>query len=600
MANKTDFTLPKDAYATFDATSIKQLIRDRLNENSTFTGQNFEGSNISSFIDIIAYSYHVLLYYLNQTSSEATFTEAELYENMNRIVKSLDYKPIGTQSCNLAFEAVANEFVSQSSYTIPRYSSIIAGGVPYSFIKDASFNKILSTRENLSDFSESNLLYQGKYQEYPLVTALGDDFETVTLIPGDVIIDHFSIDVYVRDAQTNVYSKWERVDSLYLESSESKAYELRYNENGRYEIKFGNNRTGKRLNANDTVAIYYLRSNGENGVVGPGAIDNASPILFNTVQFRSIFDQVKDSNINYSTQTVLNNIIFSNVNASSEFFTGETVDDIRERAPKVFSAQHRLLSKNDFESFVIQNYNNFIDSIKVVNNEEYVNGHLDYLITNLDQSTPSKLDSRTVLNQALFADACDFNNVYMYCVPRVKRGASTIVRSTYLSSAQKNAVLDGIRDKKVITSEPILMDPVYMAVSPGTFDPTVETLGTGLVQNTIFRIEREVGSSRSLSSIKNEINGVINSFFNNVKLGDTVAITSIGNNINDIEGVDKIFTVRTDTGQTTEGINFLIWNPVYPVQDIRIISADLTLPYFKFPYLYDSTNFLNKIDVVAV
>ena len=41
----TEFTLPKNAYATFDATSLKELIRQRLNENSSFTGQNFEGSN---------------------------------------------------------------------------------------------------------------------------------------------------------------------------------------------------------------------------------------------------------------------------------------------------------------------------------------------------------------------------------------------------------------------------------------------------------------------------------------------------------------------------------------------------------------------------
>lgn len=85
----TDFTLSKDSYAAFDATSLKALIRARLNENSTFTGQNFEGSNMSSLIDIVAYSYHVLLYYLNQTSTESMFSEAQLYENINRIVKSL-------------------------------------------------------------------------------------------------------------------------------------------------------------------------------------------------------------------------------------------------------------------------------------------------------------------------------------------------------------------------------------------------------------------------------------------------------------------------------------------------------------------------------
>ena len=107
MADKlTDFNLPTTAYTAFDALSLKNLIKDRLNQKSFFTDQNYEGSNLSSMIDVVAYSYHVLLFYLNQTSSESTFTETELYENINRIVKIIDYKPVGQQSANLSFKII--------------------------------------------------------------------------------------------------------------------------------------------------------------------------------------------------------------------------------------------------------------------------------------------------------------------------------------------------------------------------------------------------------------------------------------------------------------------------------------------------------------
>ena len=46
----TDYKLPKNAYLTFDADSLKSLIIERLNENETFTDQNFEGSNMNAFI----------------------------------------------------------------------------------------------------------------------------------------------------------------------------------------------------------------------------------------------------------------------------------------------------------------------------------------------------------------------------------------------------------------------------------------------------------------------------------------------------------------------------------------------------------------------
>ena len=70
----TDFTLTTDSYASFDAVSLKSLIKERLNQKSFFTDQNYEGSNLSSVIDIIAYSYHVLIFYLNQTSTESMFS----------------------------------------------------------------------------------------------------------------------------------------------------------------------------------------------------------------------------------------------------------------------------------------------------------------------------------------------------------------------------------------------------------------------------------------------------------------------------------------------------------------------------------------------
>ena len=102
MAN-TDFTLPATGYSTFDALSMKQLIKDRLRQNAFYTDQDFEGSNLSSLIDMLAYNYHVLLFYLNQTSTESLFSESQLYENVNRIVKLLNYNPIGFQTCKLQF-----------------------------------------------------------------------------------------------------------------------------------------------------------------------------------------------------------------------------------------------------------------------------------------------------------------------------------------------------------------------------------------------------------------------------------------------------------------------------------------------------------------
>ena len=42
------------------------------------------------------------MFYLNKTSTESLFSDAHIYENMNRIVKLIDYKPVGNQSATLS------------------------------------------------------------------------------------------------------------------------------------------------------------------------------------------------------------------------------------------------------------------------------------------------------------------------------------------------------------------------------------------------------------------------------------------------------------------------------------------------------------------
>ena len=86
MNNKfTDFNIEPGAYVAFDATSLKKLIIGRLQDQGVFTDQVFEGSNLSSIIDIISYSFHTLMFYLNKTSSEAMFTESQIRTLLRKV-----------------------------------------------------------------------------------------------------------------------------------------------------------------------------------------------------------------------------------------------------------------------------------------------------------------------------------------------------------------------------------------------------------------------------------------------------------------------------------------------------------------------------------
>ena len=597
--NYSDFNLPRNAYTAFDATSLKSLIKQRLSENTVFTGQNYEASNMSGLIDVIAYSYHVLLFYLNQTATESMFSEAELYENMNRIVKTIDYKPVGYQSSILTFEATGTASLPANTYTIPRYTFFNVGGIHFTVNADITFTKTVDTESKLTDLSTNNLLYQGRFREYPIVTAIGEDFETVVLVPGDnIIIDHFNIDVYVKDVDTGKWSEWERTTSLYLEKSVARKYEVRLNEHKRYELKFGNDNTGKKLKTGDEIAIYYLQSSGSQGQVGPKVINRSKLSKYEAPQFITIFNDIKDDNIKYMTQEQMLHMSFANANGSSEYYEGENVDDIRNNAPKLFGTQYRLVTKDDYEAYIKQNYNNMIRDIKVVNNWDYVDGHMKYNLETIG-TTKNNNEPRTLLNQVNFADACDFNNVYCYVLPRIKQTTTNNPRANYLTPAQKSAILSGLRDKKTLGAEIIIADPVFVAVDMLTYDPNKEDLTPDLASVSELKIVRSNQSSKSFESIKTKAYKIITDYFDNFEFGGTLDVSLLQNKIFEIGDIAAIYTRRTDTGQETQGIGLAVWNPIYPNDDIISTGSGLPMPYYKHPYLYQPTKFGNKITVVS-
>ena len=202
-----------------------------------------------------------------------------------------------------------------------------------------------------------------------------------------------------------------------------------------------------------------------------------------------IFNEIKDSNIKYITQPQMDNLTFSNSNGSSEYYQGETVTDIRKNAPKLFGTQHRLVTKDDYEAYIKQNYSNIVKDVKVVNNWDYLDGHMKYNLETLNV-TKNNNEPRTLLNQVNFADSCDFNNLYCYVIPRIKQTTSSNPRANYLTPSQKSTIMNGLRDRKTLGTEIIIQDPAFLAVDIGTYNPNTETLTKDLSDVSYLKIVR--------------------------------------------------------------------------------------------------------------
>ena len=602
-----DFNLPQDAYVAFDATTLKDFIIQRLNENEKFTDQNYEGSNLAAIIDIIAYSYHVLLFYLNNTASEVDFNQATLYENMNRIVKLIGYKPTGKQTSIVPINAEASSDLAKGSYTIRKYSYFLAdSNTQYTFNKDYSFDKTLGPTEgteSIKTLNDSVVLYQGTINEYPDYSAQGIDFETVPIVIDNItdssdtrFVADNTISVYVREVASNTYYEYREVDSLYLTKSTDRVFEKRLNENGFFEIKFGDSSFGRKLERGDIVCINYLLSDNNKGIISKNTINGNKLFAYDSARWRGIFN---DTYNNKDETTFINNqngsfLTVNNPVPSSTLTSEETVDQIRKNASKLFSSQLRLVTGEDYEFFIRKNLTNVINSVKVVDNKEYINGYIQYFY---DICVDPNKVNRVILNQVNFADACDFNNVNVFAVPNFIITEDNAY-PPFLSTSFKNLIVSDTGDRKMISNDVVPRDPIYMAFGLGISNNP--TLDVNIIDNTKLYLVRETSNKISKSTLTAKTAAIIRKHFlpANNELGQTVNLANMAGEILSITGVKRIYTKNERDGSTFNGLSLLSFNPQYPTSDIQLVNQDISLPYFKFPYLYNTQTIGNYITVI--
>ena len=596
VKNFTEYSLPQEAYATFDATTLKTLIIDRLNQSEVFRDQNFEGSNINAFIDIVAYMYHVLLFYLNTTSSESTFTTAELYENINKLVSNIGYKPSGKQTSLVNIDLTGSALLATGQYTIKKFSYVSKDGISYTTLKDIAFEKTTTSTEELS--INSNLLYQGNIIEHPSYTATGEAFEVIKIINKGVLvnnnIDQFIADnsftIFVKNVDTDTWQEWTETASLFLETSGGLKYEKRYNENGNYEFKFGNDLNGKQLKSGDIVQIYYIKSNNITGRIAFNALNGSSFIIYNTPLFTSISNDIYSDDITFITAVNTKNVTANNANASIDISDAETVEQIKINAPKIFSLQNRLVTSVDYESFINKNFNGYIKSVKVLSNDEYTNNVLKYFY-NIGLNTPND-DNRVLFNQVRYANSTSFNNVNVFLVPK-----NAIINEqipNYTNPTQKQLILNECNSIKDITHNLVFADPIFKSFAIG-LETSGDTPSTDVIANTKLIVYKSRNNVVNLNNLKATIQNIFKTAFDKLTLGSIVNLSEIYNNILNTYGVERLGTRRTDINYEIPLISCVVWNPIYPNDDIIITSQNYKLENFQYAYFYEVSNLANNI-----
>lgn len=425
-------------YLRFSAYSIKDLITRKLAEDTKFTDQVYEGSNLAVMIDIISYMYQCLAYQLNTAASESMFADTQWYENIVRLVKFLGYNPKGcTASLMKAYITSATDN-SLRSYWIPAYSRVDTGltdatgrRIYFSTARDGSLNdqNVLQLKENKV---KPITLYNGEWKLHSTIfTASGIANETFVLegvkskADESKFVAHDFIDVYVQhfngesyefdDSWTmdknGIFTGYATTDgsAMKLFNNETAfkslypgtyaVYTAYLNEEKTYELKFGNGVVGKKLSPGDRVFVFYLDTNGLDGEIDTLSIDPSGLKFEHSAQMLGISQDVYNNIFKISDET--NNYDFAknlalesnkdlyeltfNMPTSTTPLVEESVDDIKKNAPLWATTGNRLVTAFDYEYYIKNARNsssmlncNVVDA-KCMNNWEYTATYYKWL-----------------------------------------------------------------------------------------------------------------------------------------------------------------------------------------------------------------------------
>ena len=641
----------KQDFLRFSAYSFKDMITRRFSESTKFTDQIYEGSNLAILIDLCAALFQGLTFSLNKSASESMFADTQIYENISRLVKLIGYNPKGFIPSTATFQFTVEE--DRDDMYIPQYAAIDTG------ITDTHGKKVYYSFAECYDLAgrvNTVTLVNGRWNLYETIfTANGSNYETFVLdgvesnASKGKFAAHGYIDVYVKRKgkflkfkgltdeiflnNTSKYSSNDDPIDVYKNTDEDRYFSIRLNQDKIYEIKFGNDNNGQKLEAGDQVYVFWLESNGYDAVLNIGDVKGKSiqdPTLVVGITDDLLYKKIINSEEQYAVddssvdeiKLVMSGINdVTNITGSTVAQAEETIDDIKNLAPDYYKLGNRLITKDDFEYYVKNRYKNNIIDVKCQNNWDYISKFYGWLyklgLTGQRLSTSkghrSERDGAYYITQArlvkhdyYFADPADQNNVYLW------------VKMQNNIALEKQKLDEALTSIKVLTSEMVFVDPVtYMfalcaapieramkyLVDDSTFDSLNETyLEVTISDNSLY----------SNTSIKVQISQLFMSFFNefNMRIGQVVDTNELLNKIYSINGVQRVRTVFSsedtdpETGQKyidrfVDGISFATWSDtiIDPGDDLVIGTSNRSLEDFQFPSFY-SNSLVDRIKII--
>jgi len=329
--------MPLVNFANLDFDQIKTSIKDYLRSNSNFTDYDFDGSNLSTIIDVLAYNTYITSYNANMVSNEVFIDSATLRENVVSLANNIGYTPQSKR----ASQANISFFVDTSNYVDVPQTITLNKGIVASSNAFANESYTFAVLDDItvpvsgSEATFNNIpIYEGIYLTQTFVVNSFDPNQRFVLDNSG--IDLSTIRVIVKPSESStVTRKYTKADSLFEINGNSPVYFCQEVEGERYELIFGDGIFGRKLEAPSFIEVSYLVTNGE---VGNG-IQN-----FN---FSGKLTSTRDNTTISSGISLITTLVSSSLGQNIE-----SIESIKKYAPRIYASQKRAVTTADFEAII--------------------------------------------------------------------------------------------------------------------------------------------------------------------------------------------------------------------------------------------------------
>ncbi len=337
-------------FTNLDFDQIRASIKDYLRSSSTFTDFDFEGSNFSILIDVLAYNTYLTAFNTNMAVNESFIDSATLRENVVSLARNVGYVPLSRRSATAKITFTLTGLNSAYKTVTLKKGIVCTGNLDNtSYIFSIPEDITIGIAQGEATFSNITI-YEGTLLTKTFVVDTSQPNQKYIL--PNPFIDTSTIRVSVKDTpQSATSSEYVAVDNIININSDSRIFLVQEISDEKYELFFGDGIFGKKLSNNNEVVATYITTNGKQG-------NGASDFVFSGTI-------VSNTGVNVGTNVG----VIVTTEAANNGDDIQSVESVRYYAPRMYSTQYRAVTASDYEVLLPSLYPN-IESVTAYGGEE--------------------------------------------------------------------------------------------------------------------------------------------------------------------------------------------------------------------------------------